>query len=159
MDTSLVDVLLAHGAKVGDRDSLGNTILHLAARYLSHVDVARHLLSRGADVGAVNSRGNTALHEAAGAKFTDFGGAGWAGPMTLDERVRAQEEMMSVLCEGVPPDEARIAMSLPNLDGRTPLQIIEETRNHWRGEATAAMRGSMTRGRGRGRGRGCLPLN
>ena len=133
----VIDLLLAHGAKINDADLDGNTPLHLATRNLAHIDVMRLLLSRGADTGAKNSKGNTPLHEAAG------------GSIFSESQGRAQDEVMRVL------EEAGGNVNLinqQNVAGKTPRQIRGEKRNEWQeGERKRLAEIGMGRGRGRGR--------
>ena len=53
---------LNSGTSVNQRDSSGNTLLHLACYYRGSTDVARLLIRRGANVHAVNNTGYTPLH-------------------------------------------------------------------------------------------------
>jgi ankyrin repeat protein len=123
-DTALIDLLLAHGASVGDTDVDGNTPLHLVvARNLEHVELVRFLLSRGADISAKNSKGNTPLHEAAGGVIYLEG-----RNLTPDDRMRAQNEMMRVLQEA--GGNVNV-MDQQNTAGKTPRQIRDETRSKW----------------------------
>jgi ankyrin repeat protein len=59
----VVKALLDAGAPVNDRDVLGSTPLHAAAKH-GTVEIVRELLARGADVGAADNVGQTPLHDA-----------------------------------------------------------------------------------------------
>lgn len=127
IDMGLIALLLAHGADVGDTDADGNTPLHRAARNLQNVQAVRFLLSQGSDISAKNLKGNTPLHEAAGGRI-------WPQEipkLTLDDRMRVQDEMMRVL------QEAGVNVNLidqENAAGKTPRLIREDTRNRWLGK-------------------------
>ncbi|HKX61427.1 MAG TPA: ankyrin repeat domain-containing protein, partial [Verrucomicrobiae bacterium] len=64
-------LLVAAGAQVKARSTLGNTALHLAARKPGNHRTVRLLLDRGADVNATNIFGATALMAAAAAGDLD----------------------------------------------------------------------------------------
>lgn len=57
-------LLVGRGAKLGRKDSFGNTELHLAAQK-GYAELARTLIQHGADVDAVNQSNRTALYYAA----------------------------------------------------------------------------------------------
>ncbi len=60
LDCGPMDLLIAAGADVNLRDSLGETPLHHAIRHIYDVR-ARYLLAHGADVNAKNNQGKTPL--------------------------------------------------------------------------------------------------
>ena len=90
----MIDLLLAHSASVDDTEMDGNTPLHLMARDLQCVELARALLRRGASIITQNSKGNTPLHEAADG-FIHLTGR----ILTLEYRISVQNEMLRVLQE------------------------------------------------------------
>ena len=59
-----IELLLAHGAEVGAKDSNGLTALHYAARTDYGLELAELLISRGADVNARDGAGRTPLDHA-----------------------------------------------------------------------------------------------
>lgn len=64
MDTNAykkVDMLIAHGSDLNEKDNNGNTLLHLASLN-TNVKLIKRLIKDGLDVNAVNNEGNTALH-------------------------------------------------------------------------------------------------
>ncbi|MDU8943489.1 ankyrin repeat domain-containing protein [Ovoidimarina sediminis] len=61
----LIKMLLDAGADVSLRDDLGNTALHVAAKYSRSVDVVRELLNAGSDIHARSNTGSTPLLAAA----------------------------------------------------------------------------------------------
>ncbi|KAJ0120038.1 hypothetical protein J7T55_000891 [Diaporthe amygdali] len=152
IEARLIDLLLEHGASVGDADDDGNTPLHFAAKHLAHVEAAQHLLSRGADVSVQNSQGNTPLHEAALGFYS--GPLGGSQPrerkLTLENRVRAQDEMMRVLLHSFSETKANALMNQTNADYETPRQICQERRRKWRDEEITHKPLAMGRGRRRG---------
>src|SRR5208282_2785565 len=62
-DASAVQALLAKGADVNAKDSIGATVLMLAS-FHGHFDVVQVLLAKGAEVNAKMSNGVTALGDA-----------------------------------------------------------------------------------------------
>ncbi|KAF5630065.1 hypothetical protein F52700_7423 [Fusarium sp. NRRL 52700] len=50
MDTTILSLVLAHGAKTNDTDHAGNTPLHIAARRLDDLGIIEFLIDQGADV-------------------------------------------------------------------------------------------------------------
>lgn len=59
----LVAVLLARGARVGDRNRDGGTALHAAA-FMGHADIVDLLIQHGADINLPSNSGETPLHSA-----------------------------------------------------------------------------------------------
>ena len=57
----MAEILVAHGADLEARDSVGSTPLHAAAAHPELADVMEALLDLGADVNAVDNSGLTAL--------------------------------------------------------------------------------------------------
>lgn len=157
IDTSLLDVLIAHGAAINDVDDRGWTVLHWTTGNLAYIDIARHLLRKGGDVRAEDFRGRTALHLAANGVMR--GGPGvQAGLLTAEDQCKAQAEMMATLVESISAEEANSLLDRPDNEGKTPRQLCREKQDVWRDE-DAARRNRMVgrgerRGRGRGRGRG-----
>lgn len=161
---ALSKLLLAHGAKVGDADAEGNTVLHLEARSLQHLETLRFFLEEagagnrkgGRDVHlrAVNAQGNTPLHVAAGQNH-------FARGQSVEERIRSQDAMMRALTPQYlahgENDGEHCLLDQPNQAGQTPTQLCEETRNMWRQQQQDAQR-ARTAGVGRGRGRGRNPV-
>jgi ankyrin repeat protein len=143
--TAAIDLLLAHGASVDDTDMDGNTPLHLMAKNLQHVEVARALLRRGASISTQNSKGNTPLHEAADGFIYSTGRI-----LTPEYRISAQNDMIRVLQEAAGNTNL---MDQPNIAGKTPRQIRDETRNKWLEEEKSRNEWMTGKGRGRGRGR------
>ncbi|KUL82398.1 hypothetical protein ZTR_10321 [Talaromyces verruculosus] len=125
------ELLLAHGAIIGSVDMNGDTALHIMAKNLRQVEAARFLISNGANVAAVNAQGNTPVHEvmtgllqakrpARGQKYP---------PVRLADRLRAQDDMIAVIQDGSGYDDK--LMDQPNAAGKTPGQMLEETRTRW----------------------------
>lgn len=151
VDAGLIGLLLECGASVGDADACGNTPLHFAAKHLAHIEAARHLLARGADVSATNRHGNTPLHEAAVGFY--FGPLGAPQPLrrtTMEDRVRAQDEMIRVLLHSASETKVEALFNQPNAEHKTPRQICQEKRRKWQDEEDARTLSAVERGRGRG---------
>lgn len=64
-DPATVNLLLEKGARVNQKNCLGETPLHLAA-YLGCADMVQLLLANGADSNARDRNGDTPLHKTAG---------------------------------------------------------------------------------------------
>ncbi|KAJ5892307.1 uncharacterized protein N7473_008535 [Penicillium subrubescens] len=150
--TGLLELLVAHGININHADQRGNTALHVMAENLCHISTARFLLDNGADIRATNAKGETPFHAGARGKLFDRTHRdGTFEKLTIEDRIRAHEETMRILEEAVGRDNATMMMSQPNLEGKTPQKLLEETRDRWR-ELKQRMRGGGGRGRGRGRG-------
>jgi ankyrin repeat protein len=59
-DPAMVDLLLSHGAKINETNSVGRTPLTMALQFV-RAPMILHLLDKGADVNAADSKGNTPL--------------------------------------------------------------------------------------------------
>ena len=63
-----IDYLIQHGILIGHQDGEGNTLLHLAADYISNdtdlLEIITSLLAKNTDVLQLNRHGKTALHVA-----------------------------------------------------------------------------------------------
>ncbi|KAI7970128.1 hypothetical protein EIK77_008355 [Talaromyces pinophilus] len=131
IDICLIELLLAHGANISSVDMNGNTALHIMAKNLRQVEAARFLISKGADVTAVNAQGNTPLHEVMTGMLQAKGptrGQKYQ-PVRLADRLRAQDDMVAVIQDGSGYDDK--LMDQPNAAGKTPRQLLEETRARW----------------------------
>ncbi|KAH8696453.1 ankyrin repeat-containing domain protein [Talaromyces proteolyticus] len=130
IDAAIIEHLISHGANINDIDIRGNTPLNQMAINLRQVEAVRALLGCGASIAVKNLRGDTPLHQAAQGKvfpYRDGPGIERHG-VPLDAKIRAQDEMMKVLKEA--GDEFDM-MNKKNADGKTPRQLLEETRNKW----------------------------
>jgi ankyrin repeat protein len=88
VNPSILDLLVAHGAKVNDADSEGNTPLHHMARSL-------RLIHHGARVNATNTKGETPFHRAIATLHLarqNMGG-------THERRAKAHGEVLKILQE------------------------------------------------------------
>ncbi|KAF5603863.1 ankyrin [Fusarium pseudocircinatum] len=118
IDTSAIEILLGHGAKVTDTDDKGNTPLHLAVKNLDNLDAIMFLLDHGADISAKSLKGNTPLHEAASGMF-------WPGV------VEGKYKGMGEILRRLQGDEGRLMDQL-NTEGKSPRQIQDKRRNDFR---------------------------
>ena len=57
--TSIIEVLLDHGANINEKDSKGNTALSYALIHEKNIHIIKFLLDRGADLDIKNNRGRT----------------------------------------------------------------------------------------------------
>ncbi|KAE8318588.1 ankyrin repeat-containing domain protein [Aspergillus transmontanensis] len=124
-----VSLMLSHGADFNRADMEGSTVLHLMAKNLRQVKAANVLISRGADVNAKDSQGNTPLHTAtmAGVYYARLTREGKTECTTLDERIRLHEEVIAALLKA----GGSSLMDQPNAAGKSPRQLLEETRSRW----------------------------
>ncbi|XP_029653798.1 ankyrin repeat domain-containing protein 65-like [Octopus sinensis] len=63
-DRRIIEILIKAGAKLGAKNRLGRTALHLAV-FWKHLQAVELLLSRGSNVNEKTNRGYTPLHLAA----------------------------------------------------------------------------------------------
>ncbi|KAH7166637.1 ankyrin repeat-containing domain protein [Fusarium sp. MPI-SDFR-AT-0072] len=110
-DADAIATLLAHGAKVTNKDDNGNTPLHLASSCLNQVDAISLLLRQGANPAMRNSKLETPLHRAAGGSFCRVKDI---NRMTA-EKTEAQENILAKLVEV----GGTTLMDLPNAEGKS----------------------------------------
>jgi chitinase len=129
----IIERLMAHGANLSDVDIRGNTPLNQMAINLRQVEAVRALIRCGASMKVKNLKGDTPLHQAAhGIVFRYKDGTGIEShDVPLDAKIRAQDEMMKTLEEA---GDGLDLMNEKNIEGKTPRQLQEETRNKWRQE-------------------------
>lgn len=149
IDTVIIERLVAHGANLSDVNIRGDTPLNQMAINLRQVEAARALLRCGASMTVKNLKGNTPLHQAAHGivfRYKDGTGIEWHG-VSLGAKIKAQDEMMRVLEEA---GEGLGLMEEKNVDGKTPRQLMEETRSKWRQQEQERLKSaSQPRGRWR----------
>ncbi|KAL4756307.1 ankyrin repeat-containing domain protein [Aspergillus foveolatus] len=146
--TALLDLILSHGAQINHAEANGKTALHVFAQNLRQVSAAKFLIEHGADIRARNTTRETPFHAAARGFLNDHVRRdGRDQEVTTCNKIRLQDEMIRALQEAAGEDAAML-MSQPNAEGKTPQDLLEETRNRWQG------RGQPVPGLGRGRGRG-----
>ncbi|KAF7165322.1 hypothetical protein CNMCM5623_009527 [Aspergillus felis] len=152
IDSTLLNLILSHGANIDHAENNGKTALHVFARNLRQVSAAKFLIEHGADIRARNTLRETPFHAAAWGFLNDHVRRdGRDTEVTTANKVRLQDEMMRALQEAAGEDAAML-MSQPNAEGKTPQDLLEETRNRWQGWEQPIP--GPGRGRGRGRGRG-----
>ncbi|OQD90880.1 hypothetical protein PENANT_c001G11687 [Penicillium antarcticum] len=141
-ETTLLELLIAHGADPRHVDKNGQTALHLASRNLQQVQAVKVLLCHGADFNAVNIQGNTVFHQC-------IGGGDIPLVRSSVEKIRAQDEMIRVLHEAAGGEDT--LMDQPNTQGRTPRQMMLDKRRVWQDKEERIRTPSGRRGRGRPR--------
>jgi hypothetical protein len=150
IETTLLDLILSHGANINHAENNGKTPLHVFAQNLRQVSAAKFLITHGANFHAWNSLRETPFHAAARGFLNDHVCRdGRDEQVTTVNKIRLQDEMMRALQEAAGEDTAML-MSQPNAEGKTPQDLLEETRNRWQGWDQRI----PGPGRGRGRGRG-----
>ncbi|KAE8551657.1 hypothetical protein EYB25_005547 [Talaromyces marneffei] len=142
---SILDLILSHGANINHAENNGRTPLHVFARNLRQVSAAKFLITHGAGFRAQDSVRETSFHAAARGFLIDHVcRSGRYEQMTTANRIRLQDEMMRALQEAAAEDTAMLT-SQPNAEGKTPQDLLEETRNRWYGSDQ-----HINPGRGRG---------
>ncbi|KAJ5720990.1 uncharacterized protein N7483_008924 [Penicillium malachiteum] len=128
INTSLMQMLISHGAKINQQDINGNTALHLMARNLRQTKATQFLISQGADVSLINVKGNTALHEclAMGKILSRETANGPIAPTVADRR-KALDEMINILLH-IGGDAM---MDQTNQAGETPRQLQSKKLAYW----------------------------
>lgn len=152
--TMLLDLILSHGANINHTENNGKTALHVFAQNLRQVSAAKFLIEHGADFRVRNTLRETPFHAAARGFLNDHVRRdGSDKEVTTANKIRLQDEMMRALKDAAGEDTAML-MSQPNAEGKTPQDLLEETRNRWQGLTQPIPGPGGGRGRGRGRGRG-----
>lgn len=128
LNTSLMQMLISHGADINQQDVNGNTALHLMARNLRQTKATQFLISQGADVSLTNIKGSTALHECLtmGTILTRETSNGPIAPTVADRR-KALDEMINILLH-VGGDAM---MEQTNQAGETPRQLQSKKLAYW----------------------------
>jgi hypothetical protein len=144
----LLDSILSHGTNINHTENNGKTALHVFAQNLRQVSAAKSLIEHGADFRARNTLRETPFHAAARGFLNDHVRRdGRDKEVTTANKIKLQDEMMRALNSAAGEDAAML-MNQPNVEGKTPRDLLEETRNRWQGIAQPIS------GPGRGRGRG-----
>ncbi|KAJ6009867.1 hypothetical protein N7522_004883 [Penicillium canescens] len=148
--TMLLDLILSHGANINHAKNNGKTALHVFAQNLRQVSAAKFLIEHRADFRARNTLCETPFHTAARGFLNDHVRRdGRDKEVTTVNKIRLQDKMMHVLKEAAGEDTAML-MNQPNAEGKTPQDLLQETRKRWQGMEQP----KPGPGRGRGRGRG-----
>ncbi|GIK05753.1 hypothetical protein Aspvir_009866 [Aspergillus viridinutans] len=149
IETTLLDLILSHGVNINHAENNGKTALHVFAQNLRQVSAAKFLIKHGADIRAQNTLQETPFHAAARGFLNDHIRCdGRDKEVTTENKIKLQDEMMRALQEAAGEETAILMISQPNAEGKTPQDLMEETRNRWQGWEQAIP------GPGRGRGRG-----
>lgn len=128
INTSLMQMLISHGAEINKQDVNWNTALHLMARNLRQTKAAQSLISQGADVSLINVKGNTALHEclSMGTILQRQTVSGIIAS-TIADRRKALDEMINILLH-IGGDAM---MDQTNQAGETPRRLQSKKLAHW----------------------------
>lgn len=119
VNPSILDLLVAHGAKVNDADLEGNTPLHHMARSLRQMNLMRRLIHHGARVNATNTKGETPFHRAmAPLPLARQNMDGTLDAFTHERRAKAHGEVLEIL------QEAGCRMDQPNIEDKTSYQLL-----------------------------------
>lgn len=152
INTTLLESILSHGSNINHTEKNGKTALHVFAQNLRQVLAAKFLIEHGADFRARNTLRETPFHAAARGFLNDHVRRdGRDTEVTTANKIRLQDEIMLALNNAAGEDAAML-MNQPNAEGKTPRDLLEETRNRWQGIAQPIF--GPGRGRGRGGGRG-----
>ncbi|KAL5333720.1 ankyrin repeat-containing domain protein [Aspergillus crustosus] len=156
IDKSLLELVVHNYSGSGSgiinhADKNGDTPLHILAQNLRQTAAARFLLAHGAKVHATNATGETAFHTAARGLLTPRMRRNGIEDVTAKDKIKAQDEMMAILANAA-GGEGMIDQG--DLAGKTPRELVKETREGSHGLEERIKRGPPTRGRGRGCTRG-----
>ncbi|KAJ5425052.1 hypothetical protein N7465_000122 [Penicillium sp. CMV-2018d] len=150
INTTLLESLLSHGANINHTDNNGKTALHIFTQNLRQVSAAKFLIEHGADFRARNTLRETPFHTAARGFLSDHVRRdGRDTEVTTANKIRLQDEIILALKHSAGEDAAML-MNQPNSEGKTPRDLLEETRNRWQGIAQPISGPGTGRGRGRG---------
>ncbi|KAL4744104.1 ankyrin repeat-containing domain protein [Aspergillus similis] len=142
IQTTLLELLMAHGVNVNQADKNGNTALHVMVQNLRQTAVVKCLLDHGAHIQLTNTIGETAFHAAARGYLLDQTRCNEAYKRaTVKDAVQAQDCMMRIL-QAAAGENTNTIMSQQNKDGKTPRELLEETRSQ-RHEIEQQMRGGQ----------------
>ena len=144
----LLHSILSQGASINHTEKNGKTALHFFAQNLRQVPAAKFLVQHGADFRVRNTVRETPFHAAARVFLNDHVRRGGRDKkITIANKIRLQDKMIRALKDAAREDAAML-MSQPNAEGKTPQELLEETRSRWQGVAQPIP------GPGRGRGEG-----
>ncbi|KAL3471019.1 ankyrin repeat-containing domain protein [Aspergillus californicus] len=131
IDLNIIKLLLAHGCPVDASDPDHETPLHILARHLRQAHAAKMLIEYGARVDVINKKGNLPLHEAMRGAMRPM--LSWDGqrqePVLLEDCIDAQNQVIEALLDA---HGTCSVLDQPNIEGRTPRQLREETRRKWK---------------------------
>ncbi|RLL95509.1 hypothetical protein CFD26_103962 [Aspergillus turcosus] len=107
IETTLLDIILSHGANINHAENNGKTPLHVFAQNLRQVSAAKFLIERGADFRARNTLRETPFHAAARGIFNDHVRRDLRDEeVTTATKIRLQDEIMRALQEAAGEDTA-----------------------------------------------------
>ena len=138
-DNFRLESLVTHGADVNHADKDGNMALPIMPRNIRQISAAKLLLGLSAHIYAPNCKGDTVFHEKARGilvprQIID----GKVEQVPVADKIRAQDEMMSVLQEATSGDEMMVKQ---NSEGKRPPPVRSETRSQWQGLGSKPQRG------------------
>ncbi|KAL3441958.1 ankyrin repeat-containing domain protein [Aspergillus insuetus] len=143
--TTVLDLLIAHGVDINHADNKGITALHVMVQNLHQISMVKYLLKHGADLRASTANGNTVFHLVAQGRLLELTAEdGRSRLPTSKDYTKAEDGMLRLLQASL--GELTL-MSQRNLAGKTPLELLQETRKQRR-EREEQKRARWRRGRG-----------
>ncbi|KAL3462512.1 ankyrin repeat-containing domain protein [Aspergillus heterothallicus] len=130
ISTAILDSLLSHGVDINNTDNNGITALHVMVQNLRQILTVKYLLEHGADFWTSTANGNTVFHLVAQGRLLELTREdGESRIPTSEDYTRAEDEMLRLL-QAYGGELTLINQR--NLAGKTPLELLEETRKQRR---------------------------
>ncbi|KAL2850090.1 ankyrin repeat-containing domain protein [Aspergillus pseudodeflectus] len=130
ISTAILDSLLSHGVDINKADNKGITALHVMVQNLRQISTVKYLLEHGADLQTSTANGNTVFHLVAQGRLLEVTREdGESRIPTSEDYTRAEDKMLRLLQAY---GERSTLINQRNLAGKTPLELLEETRKQRR---------------------------
>jgi ankyrin repeat protein len=130
ISTAILDSLLSHGVDINKADNKGITALHVMVQNLRQISTVKYLLEHGADLQTSTANGNTVFHLVAQGRLLELTREdGESRIPTSEDYTRAEDKMLRLLQAY---GEGSTLINQRNLAGKTPLELLEETRKQRR---------------------------